>query len=231
MVLNDLTLRLGPVHILDDNISYDIGALAEPLACCINGFERAYVREESNIVIFGAGPIGLMLAILAKSYKAKNIILVELQENRANMASKIIDDIHIVNPKISNVVDEVNKITQNFGGDFIFTACPAIDAHHQAIEIVAKRGVINLFGGLPKDAPKLSFYSNLVHYKEAYITGSHGSTTKQHKRATEMINSGEIDLSKFITHKYNISDIYEAFNTAASGNAVKVVVKPNSDNK
>jgi len=229
MVLNDLTVRLGPVNKINDDISYDLGALAEPLACCINGFERAYVKENSNIVIFGSGPIGLMLGQLAKSYKAKNIIIIDPQENRLNVAKKILNEAHIINPKNINAVEKVKEITDGFGGDFIFTACPSIDAHQDAVEMVAKRGVINLFGGLPKDAPKLSFYSNLIHYKEAYITGSHGSTPAQHARAVEMINTKEIDLSNFITHKYNISDINEAYKMAASGNAVKVIIKPNSN--
>jgi L-iditol 2-dehydrogenase len=227
MVLNDLTVRLGPINKINNDISYDLGALAEPLACCINGFERAYVRENSNIVIFGAGPIGLMLGKLAKSYKAKNIIIIDPQENRLNLVKRILDDVHIINPKSTNTVKKVKEITGDFGGDFIFTACPSIDAHQDSIEMIAKRGVINLFGGLPKDAPTLSFYSNLIHYKEAYITGSHGSTPAQHARAVKMINAKEIDLGDFITHKYNLGDINEAYKMAASGNAVKVIVKPN----
>ena len=123
----------------------------------------------------------------------------------------------------------MKEITDGFGGDFIFTACPSIKAHELSIEMVAKRGVINLFGGLPKDAPKLSFYSNLIHYKEAYITGSHGSTPKQHAKAVELINSGKIDLSILVTHEYKIDNIKEAYAMAASGDGIKVIIKPNQE--
>lgn len=229
MVLNSLTVNLGPVSKIADNVDYNLGALAEPLACCINGFERALVKNNSNIVIFGAGPIGLMLAMLAQNSEAKNIIIIDPQNNRLTTAKKIIPNIHTINPEAEDSVKRVKEITDNFGGDFIFTACPSIKSHELAIEMVAKRGVINLFGGLPKDAPQLSFYSNLIHYKEAYITGSHGSTPKQHATAVELINSGKIDLGILITHEYNIDNIKEAYAMAASGSAIKVIIKPNQE--
>jgi len=229
MVLNSLTLNFGPVNKIADHVDYNVGALAEPLACCINGFEIAMVRNKSNIVIFGAGPIGLMLAMLAQNSEAKNIIMIDPQDNRLATAKKIIPGLHTINPESEDSVKRVKEITDGFGGDFIFTACPSIKAHELSIEMVAKRGVINLFGGLPKDAPKLSFYSNLIHYKEAYITGSHGSTPKQHAKAVELINSGKIDLSILVTHEYKIDNIKEAYAMAASGDGIKVIIKPNQE--
>ncbi len=226
MVLNSLTLKLGPIAKIADNISYNEAALAEPLACCINGMERALIQPNSVIAIFGAGPIGLMLAILAKHYDAKKTILIDPQNSRLELAQKIMQDIHTINPLEEDVVEKVKDETGGFGADFIFTACPSIDAHQQAIEIVAKRGVINLFGGLPKTSPKLSFYSNLIHYKEAYITGSHGSTPAQHKKAMELINSRQVDLRSLLSKEYGIENINNAYKMAASGEALKVIIKP-----
>lgn len=230
MLLNSLTVKLGPISRLNHDIDYDIGALGEPLACCINGFERSNVKNGSNIIIFGAGPIGLILGKLAEIYKSKRIIIIDPQESRLNTANKILKKAYLVKYDKCSMLETVKTITEGLGGDFIFTACSSIEAQHDAIEMVAKRGVINFFGGLPpNNIQKISFFSNLVHYKEACITGSHGSTPLQHKKAVDMINIKKIELSDFITHKYNICDIDTAYQVASSGNAIKVIIKPNDN--
>ena len=96
-----------------------------------------------------------------------------------------------------------------------------------AIPLVARRGVINLFGGLPKNAPDISLNSNFIHYREAYITGSHGSTPAQNKKALDLIYSKELDVTPFLTHSFTIDEFDLAHQMAASGEAIKVIVKPN----
>jgi L-iditol 2-dehydrogenase len=85
---------------------------------------------------------------------------------------------------------QVNR-EDGLGADLIFTANPVANTQEQAVEVVGKRGVVNLFGGLPKTAKKIEILSNNIHYKEAYLTGSHGSTPHQHKKApniTSLLN-------------------------------------------
>ena len=103
---------------------------------------------------------------------------------------------HFINPIENNPVKEIMNITKGIGADLVFTANTAVETHEQAVEIVAKRGVVNLFGGLPKTAREMVFLSNHVHYRESYITGSHGSTPQQHKKALEMITNNKIKTLK-----------------------------------
>ena len=56
------------------------------------------------------------------------------------------------------------NITKGIGADLVFTANPVIKTHEQAVEVVGKRGVVNLFGGLPKTAEKIEILSNNIHY-------------------------------------------------------------------
>ena len=74
-------------------------------------------------------------------------------------------------------------ITKEKGADLVFTANPVVKTHEQAVQVVGKRCVVNLFGGLPKTAKKIEILSNDIHFKEAYLTGSHGSTPEHHKIA------------------------------------------------
>ena len=144
MLLDPLIVKYGPLQKVNKTVNPDIAALAEPLACCINGYERGLVNPGSTIVVFGGGPIGLLLCMLAPIYKAKKVILIEPTEDRINFAKnniEIIDD--FINPNECNPVDEIMKLTNGVGANLIFTANPVAKTHELALEIVSKRGVVN----------------------------------------------------------------------------------------
>ena len=69
--------------------------------------------------------------------------------------------------------------------------------------------------------------TNFIHYNEINITGSHGSTHLQHKKALKMIENRVINLKPLITHKYNLKDIKKAYAVSLNGKAIKVSIKPN----
>jgi len=228
MLLDPLMVKYGPIQKVKNNLEPDLAALAEPLACCINGYERGLIKPKSTVVIFGGGPIGLMLCLLAPIYKVKKVILVEPNNHRIEFAKNNIHSInHFINPLENDPIEKIMSITNGLGSELVFTANPIVETHEQAIEVVSKRGVVNLFGGLPKDAKKIQILSNNIHYKESYITGSHGSTPKQHKKALGLINKNKVNLAPLITHKFSLKNIEEAFKIAKSGKGLKVIVKPN----
>lgn len=227
MVLNNLTLEKGPVQKISDKTDFNIASLAEPLACCINGYERAIFNSFETIVIFGAGPIGMMLASLAPMYNAQNVIIFDPNVERLSQVNKMKLATHTFNPFEVDVKEEVMKITSNNGANLVFTANAIRDIHEIAISLLARRGVVNLFGGLPKDAEPINISSNFIHYREAYITGSHGSTPEQHKKALELLESGKVNGNEFITHIYPLSEVKKALETATKGDAIKVIIKPN----
>lgn len=227
ILLDPLVVQLGPVNKFGNNISFDEACLAEPLACCINGYEIGLIRDHSTIVIIGGGPIGMMLALLAPIYKKLNVIFIEPSETRLSFAESIKSIDFFINPNQVNPVKEVLKITDGQGAGLVFTANPVVETHEQAIAMLAKRGVVNFYGGLPKDSRKIKFLSNSIHYKEAYITGSHGSTPLQHKRALHLIEKRKIVLDKIISNRFPLDDILHAIQVAGSGKALKIIIKPN----
>lgn len=226
MLVHPLIVKYGPIQKLPKDMSWEHGALAEPLACCINGFERALYQPGSGgtVVVFGAGPIGLMLTMLAREYGAEHIVVIEPAFNRRAQALRFGADT-VLDPSAVDVVAEVMNITKSQGAQALFTACPSTEAHEQAIAMVAKRGVVNLFGGLPKTAGAISVLSNHIHYKEAYITGSHGSTPDQHAQALKMIADKKIDADALISATFMLEEIHEAMNFAASKSNGKVVIR------
>ena len=223
MVLNSLTLRHGPVHHLPKGLTFAEGALAEPLACCLNALELSHFRSGADVVIFGAGPIGCMLVELSKTLGAKKVIVTQRSEKRLKLAKKFGADLAI-SSKDPGLISKILEETSG-GSDVVLTACPSVDAQAQAIQVVKNRGFVNLFGGLPKDAPKLCIESNIIHYKEIFVHGSHGSVPRHHKRALDLIASGKVKIKNYITHRFPLAHVNDAFAAAESKEGLKVIVE------
>jgi L-iditol 2-dehydrogenase len=226
MVLNRMTLEHGPVRKLHPDTDFDAAALAEPLACCINGYERSRMESGGTVVVFGAGPIGLLLGLMASLYEASAVILIDPKQRRLDNALRIGAATHTVNPDRDDPPAAIRDITDGRGGDMIFTACPAVETHAQAVAAAAKQGVVNFFGGLPVSSPKISLHSNEIHYRELRLTGSHGSTPQQHKAALELIESGKIPVERLIAHSFPLEHIEKAYLLAEAGEAGKLIIKP-----
>jgi len=93
---------------------------------------------------------------------------------------------------------------------------------------VAHRGYVNLFGGL-KNQPKLSLDSNLIHYKECFVMGSHGSLPRHHRNAVGLIAAGSMQARKYISRVFPLEKTAEAFAFHESRQGLKVIVAPHGE--
>ncbi len=224
--LNAIMVNHGPITKLPDHVSYEEGALAEPLACVLNALELSPVKLGDVVVVIGAGPIGCMLAEVAKKMGAAKVIVLQRSTPRLELAKKTINADIFVSTLDEDGVERVLKETGGLGADVIFTANPSPETQAQAIMMAKNRARVNFFGGLPKDQSEVKINTNQIHYKELFITGAHGSMPHHHMQAVDLIASGTIDIKKFISHKFRLDDVKEAFKTAESNTGMRVVVKP-----
>jgi len=224
MVLNETTVKYGPIHKIPDSLSYEEASLAEPLACCINGMEVSNVHLGDVVLIIGAGPAGCMQIQLAKLCGAKKVIISQRSPFRLNFAKKFGADVYIQGTG-DEMITKVMEATDGEGVDVVFTSCPSPQAQMDSFKVVKPKGRINFFGGLPKGKNKITIDSNIIHYKECTVSGSHGSVPRQHKLAIDLIASKKINVKDLITHKFPLVEIQKAFETAESHNGMKVVVE------
>ena len=213
----------GPVVKLNDSLSLELACLGEPLACSINGIEKVFMRDSGNVLIFGAGPIGIMLGFLSRYlHKAKKVDFIEVNQHR----TKSLENLGIADQIFSNeeFLAKINKLKGTY--DYVFTACGIFETHLNGIQMLANGGAINFFGGLPKPSPSLPLVTNDIHYRELLITGSHGSTPLQHSKAIKIIKNNQKFFKSLITHRYCLDEIEEAFKLASSGKGIKVLIKP-----
>lgn len=226
MKLPQLLLSDGPVASFNNSLSYSEAALAEPLACAINGLEICNISLGKSIVIMGMGPIGCMMIDLARIMGATKVICVQRSALRMEIAKSYGADAYIFSES-EDVVARCRELTGGEGPDLVITTCGSVEAHEQAIDMVAHRGYVNLFGGLAKGTRPMSVLSNTIHYKECFVTGSHGCVPRHHELAVRLIESGKVRVAPLITHHFPLSKIHDAFETMESRKGMKIVVHPN----
>jgi len=100
------------------------------------------------------------------------------------------------------------------GSDVIIIAAPSGKAQEQSLELVARQGRINFFGGLPKGQDLINFKSNIIHYKHITLTGTTGQSILQYRKAIEMIASKNINVKKLISARFSLEEAEKAFERA-----------------
>ena len=225
ILLNELTVNQQVVNLIPDTLSFDEASLAEPLACAINGLEMSQLGVGDTLCIIGAGPIGCMMIELGRHMGATNIIVIQRSQKRLDMAKKYGAD-HYFLSNDPDIEAKVKGVTKGEGPDVIMITCASPDAQEQSLLLARHRARINFFGGLASTARKLNISSNLIHYKELTVLGSHGSLPRHHKKAIQIIDKGMVHAAQYITHRFPLDRIHEAFRAAESREGLKVVVNP-----
>jgi len=226
MIVPKIAVDNGCVNILPDNVSFEEGALAEPLACVINGQELSNVGMGDTVVIIGTGPMGCLHAELARAIGATKTVMIEVSEERLELAKKTVNADLFINSAEQDSIKLVKELTQGRGADKIIVACGVGKAQEDALKMVANLGNVNFFGGLPKDKPFIQLDSNIIHYKECSVTGTHGSSPCHNQTAIDLISSGKIKIKKYITRNFKLDDLAEAIARAETGKEMKIIIKP-----
>ncbi len=226
MVPPPLALTEGFVNKIPYNLSLDKASMAELLACCINGQEIVQVTSDDTVTVIGAGPAGCMHVELCHTKGCKKIILIQHSQPRLDIAKKRFHAHIYINSSEENAVERVFEETEGFGVDVIIVAAPSGEAQKQALEMVSKRGRVSFFGGLPHDQSEVNIDTNLIHYKECFVTGASSSTGEQNREALSILSQGRIKAEDFITDVFDLERIKEAFQTAKAKKGLRVLVKP-----
>jgi L-iditol 2-dehydrogenase len=215
----------GNVYHTPEGVTDEEAALAEPIACVVNGQEFLHIEPGDSIAIFGSGFIGCMHAELARMKGAGSIILIEPNASRAEAAHKLVPFTSLIVSSTADLHAEVKWLTEGRGVDVTITACPVGQAQKDALALAAKRGRLSLFGGLAGETAGF-LDSNAIHYKELSVHGVHASTPRQNQQAMTWIAEGRLDVRKYITRVYSLTTIEDAFKDLQRQAVFKAVVKP-----
>jgi len=219
------SVRQGNVIPISDSIDPAVAALMEPFACVLRGQNALHIATGEVVLIMGAGPIGVMHIKLAKAHGAGRIIVSEPIPERAVQASRMGAD-RVVDPTSEDLKNILLEESQGRGANAIIVAASVHAAQESALDLAAIGGRINFFGGLPKDRPTININSNLVHYKELVITGTTACSTADCWQASQIVNSGVIDLSDVVSQRFPLKDAVVALAAAEDRKSLKIVLEP-----
>jgi len=214
-------LRLDGISRLPGNLSFEEASLAEPLACCINAQARTRVSVGDSVLIWGAGPVGCLHAMLARSKGASHVLLVEQSPTRMALAERAGADA-VIEADMGDVRSAVSDMTAGRGVDVVIFACR--ERVEPWLELLASGGRICMFSGLPADETTFSLDANLVHYRELELVGAYGCTSAQNRESIEFMAGGAIDVSWLITKRVSLDDLEAGLQHAERQEGMKAVV-------
>ena len=199
-------------------------AFAEPLACALLGLERGRVEAGQTVAIFGHGPLGCLLAMVAVARKAR-VILVGKRGWRLDRVRQLDLGDAIDTARVADPADEVRRLTGGRGADVTVDATGRPEAWEQAIASVGRGGTVVLFGGCaPGTTVRLD--TRRAHYDELTLVGAFHHTPELIRRAVELLESEMVVPDPLLTHRMGLADVREALELMARGEALKILIAP-----
>lgn len=219
-------VRAGNLYPVPDAVPTEHAALSEPLGCVLNAHSRLGIGFTDRVVVIGGGPIGIMHALAARARGAQQVILLEVSQQRLTMAQRFGFDAYVRSDPENGHHDEIARLTEGFGPSVVIVACSVAAAQVDALEIAGKGARVEFFGGLPKSNPIAPLDTNHLHYKELVVTGSYSEKRSDFEAARALINAGRFPAGDIITHQLPLARTTEAFDLMKSGEALKVLIRP-----
>lgn len=197
-------------------------ALIEPFSISCHALSRAEIKEGDNLLIMGAGPIGLFAMIKAKAMGAR-VMIADMLESRLNLAKEYGADM-IVNVKEKDLHENALEFTNGNGFDVCVEACGAPETFLSCIDEASHGANIILIGNGKRNT---DFLHSIILKKELNIFGSRNAFTKDFEELIDLVASGKVDVMKMVSGIYKKEDAQEAFKSLKNndGSLCKLLIE------
>ncbi|MDW7692008.1 alcohol dehydrogenase catalytic domain-containing protein [Flammeovirgaceae bacterium SG7u.111] len=201
------------LHKLPQDIDMKLAALIEPLSVACHDVRMGKLIADETAVVLGGGPIGLLVAMVAKE-KGGKVIISEVNETRIALAEEL--GFTVVNPTKIDLVEFVEKATDGALGDVVFEVAgvqPALDIMTQVAGIRG-RIVMVAIHGQPKSVDLFKFF-----WKELKLIGARVYEGEDYEESIKLISEQNIPFEKLITQVEPLGNIQQVFETIANNPA------------
>ncbi len=208
---------------LPENVSYEEGALVEPLAIGVYSANTATIQPGDTALVFGAGTIGIVTALSALASGCSKVILTDIKERKLQIVkANFSDNIICVNSAKESLDDVVSSLASE-GVDIVFEASGSPAVIGSFVRYLRPNGRAVMIGMPPAPAP---FDLVAAQWKEIKILNIF-RYRNMYPRAIKMISSGTLKVRPLITHYFDFVDAIKAMDFAATmpADAIKVMVR------
>lgn len=209
------------VYRLPEQVNYDLGVLAEPLAVGVHAVRISRMQLNENVVVLGTGPIGLCAAIAAQETGHKHVFCTDVNDFRLKKAREF--GILTVNVERESVETKSKKYAPD-GFDVAILTVTSVQVVNQALQLVRRGGRVIIVSVFTSDIP---INLGLVQNREIRIEGSNTYTREDFMQSLSILSNRK-ELEQIITHHIGFDGINKAMEelTSSETQALKIIVQP-----
>lgn len=213
------TVPAFTLHHLPASVDLKLAALTEPLAVACHDVRRAQLRAGETAVVIGGGPIGTLVALVARATGAQ-VVLSEVNPARLKLARSL--GLQTLDPTRTDVVAEIARMTDDAGADVVFEVSGSAAGARAMTQIACLRGRIVVVAIFPQPQ-EISLFD--LFWKELEIKGARVYEVEDYERAIQLLAAGALPLAELITTVEPLERLPAVFEELSGGSeAMKVLV-------
>ena len=203
------------------DMPYEVAAFIEPISCVVYGLQRLQLRLGSNVLVYGMGPIGLLMLQAVAHAGAASVAVVDLKDDKLELARSLgANDAVKAGPDADDALREISPL--GFDAVIDCTGVPAVVQHLTAQ--VRNNGKLLYFGVNPPDA-RIEISPYEIYSRDLEILGSF-ALRYTFRDAIALLESGAVDVRPLLSRTFPIEGFAEALALAGSGDVLKVQIQP-----
>ena len=209
-----------------DDLPIDTAVFAEPTACVVHGLDVLGLKPVARVLLFGAGPTGLLLTQLLANSGAGSLTVAELVQAKLDLAAaRGADQTVLVDRSDPGAAQgRLSEIAPD-GYDVVIDATGTLGVLEQAIALTRTGGTIFAYG-MTAEATRWPIPSYEIFRRELTIKGSFAQQFS-FDRALEALRTGRIDTTGMITDRFSLDEYGDALASVADNGCIKAVITPN----
>ncbi len=208
-------------HKLPAELSYEQAAIIEPTTCALHAIRLSEMQEGDVVAVLGMGPIGQLVARVAKALGARAVYATETSPSRLELARCAVDE--AIDANAADPVEKILALTDGTGADIVFECAGNVATTQQSVAVARTGGTI-VIAGICFDWVSIPV-SNIV-LRGLTVKGSICFSVGEYASALNLIRDRKIDVAPLLTCTMPLDDINEAFEKASRGEGGKILVRP-----
>ena len=217
------TVPAHTLHRLPDGLPLDTAALIEPLAVACHDVRRGEVKPGENVVVIGGGPIGMLIALVARHAGAR-VVVSEINPFRIDLAREL--GLEAINPLETDLVTAIDEQTHGAGADIVFEVSGSAAGASTMTQLVRTRGrivVVAIFS----EPPPVDLFR--FFWRELDLRGARVYEPEDFDKAIALAADGTLPLDRLISDRRPLKDLQTVFEQIESStNLMKVLIDTQS---